>query len=141
MSSLIKNNPFDRFWHAAFWVTMRKYNVSASLVRIIEQLYDKATSAVQKGRMDERLRTTVGVKQGCLLSSTLFNISLERIISYALEEHNGMVCTGGRNITNLRFADVIDALAEEEQEPPEALVENLDKTCTKYTCKTEVSAE
>ena len=45
---------------------------------------------------------------------------------------------GGRNITNLRFADDIDALAEEEQEL-EALVESLDKTCTRY--KMEISAE
>ena len=34
---------------------------------------------------------------------------------------------GGRNITDLRFADDIDALAEEEQEL-EALVESFDKT-------------
>ena len=47
----------------------------------------------------------------------------------ALEEHNGKVSIGGRNITNLRFADDIGALAEEEQEL-EALVESLDKTCT-----------
>ena len=33
----------------------------------------------------------------------------------ALEEHDGKVSIGGRNITNLRFADDIDALAEEEQ--------------------------
>ena len=45
---------------------------------------------------------------------------------------------GSRNITNLRFADDIDALAEEEQEL-EALVESLDKTCTRY--KVEISAE
>ena len=45
---------------------------------------------------------------------------------------------GGRNITNLQFADDIDALAEEEQEL-EALVESLDKTCTRY--KMEISAE
>ena len=38
---------FDRVWHAALWVTMRKYNISANLVRTTEQLYDKATSAVQ----------------------------------------------------------------------------------------------
>ena len=38
-----------------------------------------------------------------------------------------MVSIGGRNITNLRFADDIDAPAEEEQEL-EALVESLDKT-------------
>ena len=50
-------------------------------------------------------------------------------MSDALEEHDGKVSIGGRNITNLRFADDIDALAEEEQEL-EALVESLDKTCT-----------
>ena len=46
--------------------------------------------------------------------------------------------TGGRIITNLRFADDIDDLAEEEQEL-EALVDSLDKICTKY--KMEISAE
>ena len=48
----------------------------------------------------------------------------------ALEERDGKVSIGGRNITNLRFADDIDALAEEEQEL-EALEERLDKTCTR----------
>ena len=59
-------------------------------------------------------------------------------MSDALEEQDGKVSIGGRNITNLRFADDIDALAEEEQEL-EALVESLDKTCTTY--KMEISAE
>ena len=45
-------------------------------------------------------------------------------MSDALEEHDGKVSIGGRNITNLRFADDIDALAEEEQEL-EALVESI----------------
>ena len=80
------------------------------------------------------VQTTVGVRQGCLLSSTLFNIFLEWIVSDALEEHDGKVSIGGRNITNLRFADDIDALAEEEQEL-EALGESLDKTCTRYKWK------
>ena len=130
---------FDRVWHAALWATMRKYNISANLVRTTEQLYDKATSAVQmNGRIGEWFRTTVRVRQGCLPSPTLFNIFLERIMSDALEEHDGKVSIGGRNITNLRFADDIDVLAEEEQEL-EALVESLDKTCTRYNM--EISAE
>ena len=58
---------------------------------------------------------------------------------YALEEHSGKVSIGGRNITNLRFADDIDAPAEEEQEL-EALVESLDKTCTRYKIM-EISVE
>ena len=94
---------FDRVWHAALWATMRMYNISANLVRTMEQLYDKATSAVQmngsigewfsavqmNGSIGEWFRTTVGVRQGCLLSPTLFNIFLERIMYDALEEHDG----------------------------------------------------
>ena len=118
---------------------MRKYNISANLVRIIEQLYDKATSAVQmNGNIGEWFRTTVGVRQGCLFSPTLINIFLERIMPDALEEHDRKISTGGRNITNLLFADETDTLAEKKQEL-EALVGSLDKTCTRY--KIEISAE
>ena len=58
-----------------------------------------------------------------MMSPTLFNIFHERIMSDALEGHDGKVSLGGRNITNLRFADDTDALSEEEQEL-EALVES-----------------
>ena len=111
---------------------MRKYNISVNLVGTIEQLYDNATRAVQmNGSIGEWFRATVGIRQGCLLSPTLYNIFLERIMSDAQEEHDGKVSIGGRNITNLRFADDIDAVAEEEQEL-ETLLESLDKTFTRY---------
>ena len=84
------------------------------LVRAIEQVYDNAISTVHmNGSTGEWFRTTFGVRQGCLLSPTHFNIFLERIMSDALEEHDVKVSIGGRTITNLRFADDIDALAEE----------------------------
>ena len=54
-----------------------------------------------------------------------------------LEELDGKASRGGRTITNLRFIDDI-ASVEEEQEL-EALVENLDKTCTRY--KMEINAD
>ena len=126
---------FDRVWHAALWATMRKYNISANLVCTIEQLYDKATSEWQHRRMVQN-----NSRSKARMSSVThpLNIFHEWIMSDALEEHDGKVSTGGRNITNLRFADDIDALAEEKQEL-EALVESLDKTCTRY--KMEISAE
>ena len=103
----------------------------------IEHPYDKATSAVQmNGSIGEWFRTTVGVRQGCLLSPALFNIFLEGIMSDAVEGHDGKVSIGGRNITNLWYANDIDTLAEEGLE---ALVESLHKTCTRY--KMQISAE
>ena len=42
---------------------MRKYNISANLVRTIEQLYDKATSAVQmNGSIGEKLGTVTSFR-------------------------------------------------------------------------------
>ena len=47
-------------------------------------------------------------------------------MSDALEEHDGKVSIGGRNITNLWFVNDIDILVEEEQEL-EALVGSTTK--------------
>ena len=65
------------------------------------------------------------------LSPTLFNIFLERIMTDALEDHEGTVSIRGRTITNLPFADDINGLAGEEGELAN-LVEHLDKASTAY---------
>ena len=75
---------FDRVWHAALWAIMKKYNISTNLIEVIKNLYDKAISAVLfNGSIGDWFRTTVGVRQGCLLSLTLLNILLERIMTDA----------------------------------------------------------
>ena len=55
----------------------------------------------------------------------------------ALEDHEGTVSTGGRTITNLRFADDIDGLAGDE-EVLTKFVECLDKASTAYGMKISV---
>ena len=106
----------DRVWHAALWATIKKYNISTNLIPVIRNLYDKATSAVLfNSSIGDWFRTTLGVRQGCLLSPTLFNIFLERIMTDALENHKGAVSIGGRTIINLRFADDVDGLTKEEK--------------------------
>ena len=67
----------------------------------------------------------------CLLSPTIFNIFLERIICEALDDHEGSVSIGGRLITNFRFADDIVVNAEEEEEAG-VFVDRLDRTTTRY---------
>ena len=111
---------------------MRKYNINASIIRAIENLYDKAQSAVLfNGSTGEWFRTTVGVRQGCLLSPTLFNIFLERIMCEALDDHEGSVSIGGRLITNFRFADDIVVNAKEEEKAG-VLVDCHDTNTTRY---------
>ena len=88
---------------------MRKYSINAMLVRTTENLYDKTLSAVQiNGSTREWFRPAVGVRQGCLLSPTLY--FLDRIMSHAVKEYNGKGSIGGRTITSLLFADQIVVL-------------------------------
>ena len=46
MSLIDPKKAFDGVWHAALWATMKKYNISANLIRVIKHLYEKAISAV-----------------------------------------------------------------------------------------------
>ena len=118
---------------------MKKYNISANLIRAIKNFSDKATSAVLfNSSIGDWFRTAVGVRQGCLLSPTLFNIFLERIMTDALEDCECTVSIKGKTITNFRFADDIDGLAGEEEELAKS-VERLDKASTAYGV--EISAE
>ena len=110
---------FDRVCHAALWATTSAPTLSES------------SNTSMKDHKGDWFGTTVGVRQGCLLSPTLFNILLERIMTDTLEDQDGTISTGGRTITNVRFANDIDGLAGEEEEPAK-LVEHLEKASTAY---------
>ena len=120
-------------WHSELWATMRLYNINTNLINAIQNVYGKATSAVYFNcSTGDWFRTTVGVRQGCLLSPTLFNIVLEIIMADALEDHKSTVSIGGRTISKLPFADDIDGLTGSELELAN-IVERLNKTATAYS--------
>ena len=123
----------------ALWAIMKKYNISANLIRVILNVHGKATSAVLfNSSIGNWFRTTVGVRQGCLLSSTHFDVFQERSMTDHLEDHEGTISIGGKTITNLRFADDMDGLAGEEEELAK-FGEHLDEAST--ACGMEISAE
>ena len=81
---------------------MRQYHIGDNLISIIEQLYKEAISAViNNGRLGEWFYTSTGVRQGWLLSPTLFSIFLEGLMTDALDGYVGTISIGGMVITNL----------------------------------------
>ena len=61
-------------------------------------------------QLGEFFKTTVGVRQECLLSPILFNLFVERIMQETLNDHHTSVSIDGRSICNQRFADDIDIM-------------------------------
>ena len=58
-----------------------------------------------------------GVCQGCVLSPCLFNLYAEYIIRNAgLDEAQAGIKIAGRNISNLRYADDTNLMAESKEE-------------------------
>ena len=83
---------------------MKKYNIDIKLINLIQSLYENANSAViHKGISGEWFQMKTGVRQGCLLSHTLFNIFLEDIMNGELSNHTVSLKMNGRTIINLRF--------------------------------------
>jgi len=130
---------FDRVWHKALWLIMRKYKISSTITKTIKSLYEHAKSLVLIGDTPSKwFLSKVGVRQGCVLSPYLFNLFLEFIMTEALESFDGNIKVGGRMVSNLRFADDIDLIAATEDELRD-LTQRLDNTSTKYGM--EISAE
>src|SRR6218665_298859 len=65
----------------------------------------------------------MGVLQGCVLPPLLFNIFREMIMAMALDESNEGADIEGERIGDLRFADDIALLAEQEKGLQKTLTE------------------
>ena len=76
------------------------------LAQAIQALSEKSGNAVLlNSQPGEFFETTVGVRQGCFLSLSLFNLFLEKIMQETLYGHHTSITTGGRPKCSLRFAD------------------------------------
>ena len=88
---------------------MGKYDIDEGVTTLVRKLYEKAKSKVLVGDgCGKWFRTSVGVRQGCLLSPTLFNWYLKRIMTHALDEFEEGIRCAGKRIPESRFDDDID---------------------------------
>src|SRR6218665_2572562 len=106
---------FDSVWQQGLWQVLRNYGIPEELVELLEDMYSKSPSAVRvDGELTEWFRVTVGVRQECGLSHYLFNLILEAMMSFALKSTEAGARVGGQIVSNLRFADDIDLVAEDD---------------------------
>ena len=88
------------------------------LTHLLRSLYAGQEATVRTGHgPTDWLQIGKGVRQGCMLSPCLFNLSAEYIMRNAgLDEAQAGIKITGRNITNLRYADDTTLMAESEED-------------------------
>ena len=72
---------FDLVWHGDLWHILKGFNLENGPIHVIQALCDHATDAILLNNLlGEFFQTTIGVRQGCVLSPTLVNLFPERIM-------------------------------------------------------------
>ena len=105
---------FDCMDHNKLWKILKDMGIPDHLTCLLRNLYasQEATVATRHGTTGWfQIRKVV--RQGCILSSCLFNFYAEYIMRNArLDEAQAGIMIAGRNISNLRYADDTTLMAE-----------------------------
>jgi len=88
------------------------------LTCLLRNLYAGQEETVRTGHgTTDCFQIGKGVRQGCIVSSCLFNLYAEYIMrNTGLEEAQAGIKIARRNINNLRYADDTTLMAENEEE-------------------------
>ena len=88
------------------------------LICLLRNLYANQEATVKTGYgTKDWFQIMKGVRQGCILSTCLFNLFAEYIMRNAgLEEAQAGIKIAGRNINHLRYTDDITLKAKSEEE-------------------------
>ena len=122
---------FDRVDWVILLKELRNRGVDWKERRLLLNLYmrQKAVIRVKAGE-SKGVKLGRGVRQGCCLSPTLFNIYLESMIREFCDGRKG-VRIGGKRIECIRFADDMALLAENQRDLG-IMMRKVEIACEKY---------
>ena len=113
---------------------MRSIGIDNKLVDLIENMYKQTKCAVMvNGKVTEWFDVIVGVRQGCLLSPSLFNLFLEFVMKDVQSLDSGIEM-GNMHMNNIRYADDT-TLVEMVFEKLQISTNALEDACRKWGMK------
>nr|KAG5711950.1 hypothetical protein BaRGS_026391 [Batillaria attramentaria] len=98
---------FDSVDREVIWKLMSHYGFPPKFVNIIRQLYEDATCQVtHDGKLTEPFTVRTGVRQGCILSPTIFLMVVDWVMRQATDgKRTGIQWTFSKQLEDLDFAD------------------------------------
>ena len=104
-------------WITINWKILEEMGIPDRLTCLLRNLYAGQEATVRTGHgTTDWFQIGKGVRQGCILSSCLFNLYAEYIMrNVGLEEAQAGIKIAKRNIKNLRYTDDTTLMAESEE--------------------------
>ena len=103
-------------WITINWKILKEMRIPDHLTCLLRNLYAGQEATVRNGHGTDWFQIGKGVRQGCIWSPYLFNLSAGYIMRNAgLEEPQAGIKIAGRNINHLRYADDTTLMAESEE--------------------------
>nr|VZI33276.1 unnamed protein product [Spirometra erinaceieuropaei] len=103
---------FDSVHRESLWRIMALDGVPAKIITMIKAYYRSTIARVLvRNNLTQPFGFRSGVRQGCILSSILFNYAMDWILGRALHEDDGVEFAPGHGLTDRDYADDIALLA------------------------------
>ena len=119
---------FDSINRNLLWHKLASIGMSSRMLSAVRSLYNEVTSCVRvNGYLSDWFNVSTGLRQGCSLSTILFNIYINDL-AVSLKSMNKGVDIGNEKICILLYADDIVILTENETDLQEML-DNLSNWC------------
>ena len=128
---------FDSLDRSVMWRILESYGLPKKFLKIIQTLYDGfAVNIEHNGQLSEPVEITAGVRQGCIISPTLFLIIIDWIMKKS-SANTGIPWKVFQQLEDLEFADDICILSNTQQKMQNK-VEKLNEFANKTGLKINV---
>ena len=127
---------YDTVWREGLLHKLERIGISGKVLSIINSMYNKPKSAIySNGKISENFQTTVGVKQGDVLSTLLFNIFINDLPNeFQKLKTTEEVVIFNEIIHSLLFADDLIILSL-NKEDLQTKLDTLNEYCLKWGLK------
>ena len=126
---------FDTVWREALFYKLLQYNIDGKLFDIVKDMYKKSRVCIKlKKGVTEEFTSNIGVKQGCVISPTLFNLFINDIPDIFSNPECDPVTLQKHSINCLLYADDLLVISKSETGLTTCL-KHLEQYCNKWKLK------
>ena len=128
---------FDTVNRQALLFKLNRYNIRGHFFNIIEDMYNDVSFSISLANgITQPFQTSIGVKQGCVLTRTCFSVYMNDLV-----EHFNLECDpvsiNGKSISCLLYADDIVPMSQSAN-GLQTILDNLKLFCDKWNLKVNI---